>query len=145
MMNYAYYTSVGQYVVAGTSDSDEEIIASDIPTGCSVYYGLVNPNTQYHNISTGKPADKGPAPQEDGYVFDYVTKSWNPDIPYLDFKAKAIRNQKLADSDWTDTASAPARLGQELYDQWQTYRQALRDVTAQPGYPFNIIWPTPPQ
>jgi hypothetical protein len=55
------------------------------------------------------------------------------------------RNNLLAESDWTDTASAPTRLGQELYDQWQTYRQALRDVTAQPGYPFNIVWPTPPQ
>jgi len=65
-----------------------------------------------------------------------------------DQQAALVRNQRnflLTESDWTDTASAPARLGQELYDQWQTYRQALRDVTAQPGYPFNIIWPTPPQ
>ena len=27
---------------------------------------------------------------------------------------------------------------------WTTYRQALRDITAQAGYPWSIIWPTRP-
>lgn len=53
------------------------------------------------------------------------------------------RNGLLAASDWTDTASAPARLGEELYGAWQTYRQALRDVTTQAD-PANIIWPVAP-
>jgi hypothetical protein len=26
-----------------------------------------------------------------------------------------------------------------------TYRQALRDVTAQPGFPFAVEWPTKPE
>jgi hypothetical protein len=59
--------------------------------------------------------------------------------------ARAQRNLLLQQSDWTDTASASARLGQELYNQWQIYRQALRDITDQPGYPYDIVWPTPPQ
>lgn len=54
------------------------------------------------------------------------------------------RDLLLIASDWTDTYSAPTRLGQELYDAWQVYRQNLRDITNQPD-PFNIIWPTPPQ
>lgn len=53
------------------------------------------------------------------------------------------RNRLLLESDWTDTYSAPTRLGQTLYAAWQTYRQALRDVTQQPD-PFNITWPQPP-
>jgi hypothetical protein len=53
------------------------------------------------------------------------------------------RNRLLLESDWTDTYSAPTRLGQTLYSSWQTYRQALRDVTLQPD-PFNITWPQPP-
>lgn len=53
------------------------------------------------------------------------------------------RNRLLLESDWTDTYSAPTRLGETLYSNWQTYRQALRDVTLQPD-PFNITWPTPP-
>ena len=54
------------------------------------------------------------------------------------------RNKMLQNSDWTDTLSAPERLGVELYNAWQTYRQALRDITDQPGYPFDVAWPTPP-
>lgn len=53
------------------------------------------------------------------------------------------RNGLLAACDWTDTASAPARLGEELYGAWQAYRQALRDVTTQ-GDPVNITWPVAP-
>ena len=28
---------------------------------------------------------------------------------------------------------------------WATYRQALRDITTQEGFPTNVVWPTPPE
>jgi hypothetical protein len=57
-------------------------------------------------------------------------------------QAKSVRQQrgeKLKDSDWTQVADAPV-------DQaaWATYRQALRDVTAQSGFPWTIEWPVAP-
>lgn len=57
-------------------------------------------------------------------------------------QAKAIRAQrteKLKDSDWTQVLDAPV-------DQtaWATYRQALRDITAQAGFPWTIDWPVAP-
>lgn len=57
-------------------------------------------------------------------------------------QAKAVRTQrgeKLKDSDWTQVADAPV-------DQaaWATYRQALRDITGQEGFPWTITWPTEP-
>lgn len=58
--------------------------------------------------------------------------------------ARVRRNELLTNSDWSDLASAPQRLGGQLYQQWQQYRQALRDITTQPGFPLNVIWPTPP-
>ena len=27
---------------------------------------------------------------------------------------------------------------------WATYRQALRDITGQAGFPYSTIWPTKP-
>lgn len=54
------------------------------------------------------------------------------------------RQSLLIASDWTDTLSARERLGEALYQQWQTYRQALRDITSQPGFPADIVWPTAP-
>ena len=35
-------------------------------------------------------------------------------------------------------------LADRITDEWKTYRQALRDVPAQSGFPDNIIWPTKP-
>lgn len=51
--------------------------------------------------------------------------------------ARSTRNQLLAESDWTQLADTPV-------DKvvWATYRAALRDISAQPGFPRNIVWPT---
>ncbi len=53
---------------------------------------------------------------------------------------RAERNSKLSASDWTQVADAP--VNKEV---WATYRQALRDVTAQTGFPWTIDWPTQPE
>jgi len=58
-------------------------------------------------------------------------------------QAKAMRDQrgeKLKDSDWTQVADAPVDKAV-----WATYRQALRDVTTQTGFPWTITWPDEPQ
>jgi hypothetical protein len=49
------------------------------------------------------------------------------------------RNIKLSNSDWTQIADSTADK-----TAWATYRQALRDITAQSGFPVSITWPTPP-
>jgi hypothetical protein len=49
------------------------------------------------------------------------------------------RAQKLKDSDWTQVADAPVDKAV-----WATYRQALRDITAQSGFPWTITWPDAP-
>ena len=57
-------------------------------------------------------------------------------------QAKAMRDQrgeKLKDSDWTQVADAPVDKAV-----WATYRQALRDITAQSGFPWTITWPDAP-
>jgi hypothetical protein len=57
-------------------------------------------------------------------------------------QAKSVRTSrgdKLKDSDWTQVADAP--VDKEV---WATYRQALRDVTAQAGFPWTVDWPVAP-
>lgn len=49
------------------------------------------------------------------------------------------RNQRLADCDWTQLPDAPVDP-----QVWATYRQELRDVTAQVGFPWEINWPEQP-
>jgi hypothetical protein len=57
-------------------------------------------------------------------------------------QAKAVRQsrtEKLKDSDWTQIADSTADKAA-----WATYRQALRDITAQAGFPWTITWPDAP-
>jgi hypothetical protein len=49
------------------------------------------------------------------------------------------RSDKLADCDWTQVADAPVDKAV-----WATYRQALRDIPAQSGFPWTIVWPESP-
>lgn len=55
-------------------------------------------------------------------------------------EVRSERNQRLAECDWTQLADAPVDS-----QTWATYRQALRDITAQPGFPWGVTWPTAPQ
>jgi hypothetical protein len=52
---------------------------------------------------------------------------------------RAERNSKLAASDWTQLADSTADKAA-----WATYRQALRDITTQAGFPWTIDWPAQP-
>lgn len=55
-------------------------------------------------------------------------------------QVRSERNGKLTVSDWTQVLDAPVN-----QTAWATYRQALRDVTGQEGFPWTIDWPTQPE
>jgi hypothetical protein len=52
---------------------------------------------------------------------------------------RASRTQLLKDCDWTQIADSTADK-----TAWATYRQALRDITGQAGFPWTITWPETP-
>lgn len=52
---------------------------------------------------------------------------------------RSQRTQKLAESDWTQVADAPVDKAA-----WAVYRQGLRDVTTQTGFPWEVTWPAQP-
>lgn len=56
--------------------------------------------------------------------------------------ARAERAVRLAASDWTQLPDAP--LSTEQRAAWAVYRQSLRDVTEQQGFPASVIWPVAP-
>jgi len=56
-------------------------------------------------------------------------------------KASSIReerNRLLTESDWRALAD------QTLTDEWRDYRQALRDISSQEGFPESVAWPQKP-
>jgi len=54
--------------------------------------------------------------------------------------AREQRNRLLAGCDWTQLADYA---GADKAD-WTAYRQALRDITNQTGFPETVDWPTVP-
>lgn len=50
-----------------------------------------------------------------------------------------LRNKLLDECDWTQLADA--KVNSQL---WSNYRQSLRDITLQSGFPFFIVWPEKP-
>lgn len=55
-------------------------------------------------------------------------------------RVRADRNRRLADCDWTQGKDIPDATSTP----WAGYRQELRDVPDQPGFPWEVIWPVQP-
>lgn len=55
-------------------------------------------------------------------------------------KARTKRNELLKDTDWVMFTDSPLNAEQML--KYKEYRQALRDVPQQKGFPKKINWPT---
>lgn len=53
------------------------------------------------------------------------------------------RDRLLTDSDWTQMNDSP--LDTTARTSWATYRQELRDVSAQAGFPHSVTYPTQPE
>jgi len=53
--------------------------------------------------------------------------------------ARSQRDNLLSQTDWM------AMSDNTVTPEWASYRQALRDVTAQPGFPFAVEWPSKPE
>lgn len=54
------------------------------------------------------------------------------------YSVRAERDQKLKDTDWMALSDVT------MTAEWSTYRQALRDIPQQAGFPHTITWPTEP-
>lgn len=82
-----------------------------------------------------------PSPGPD-YVYNFTTNQWEINILRVTGQVLQQRNDLLYASDWTQLPNGPLTPTQQTA--WATYRQELRDITSQPGYPTNVVWPVPP-
>lgn len=135
-MNYTIYSqSTGQILKIVVTDD----IQSQLQSGESYLDGSIDDSTYYieNGVAVAIPA------QPDQYsVFDFTTKQWvqQENLAIADVLPK--RQRLLYSSDWTQLPNGPLTTAQQ--EAWATYRQQLRDIPEQSGYPFNVIFPTPP-
>ena len=88
-----------------------------------------------YNKTTGDPA----VFDDDANVSDWPDfQTAQPDMTLISAtQVRAERDALLAASDYM-------ALADRITDGWRTYRQALRDLPAQAGFPENITWPVEP-
>ena len=58
----------------------------------------------------------------------------------LAIEVRSERDRLLIETDWTQGRDVVLSNDAE----WKTYRQALRDLSSQSGFPSNVTWPTKP-
>lgn len=78
-------------------------------------------------------------------------KNPKPTSEQLADEARLKRDQLLSDTQWLVQrhrdqieVAEPTTLTADQYKVLLTYRQALRDVSTQTGFPDNIVWPSCP-
>jgi len=89
------------------------------------------------------PADAPTRAADGRWVLGWVVADKSPEeiVAYDDAKSRSIRvqrNRLLQDTDWMALSDST------MTTEWASYRQALRDITSQGGFPYTIEWPTKP-
>lgn len=83
-----------------------------------------------------------PLKPEGFYEWNSDTKQWEIDLDAAKKDVLAKRDALLYASDWTQIPNGP--LTEQQMQEWAVYRQELRDITNQAGYPTNVVFPVAP-
>jgi len=149
-MKFIIYNKItGEILISGKTaeidtiviKDDEEMMIVDCPID-----DIYRNSGKWINLETKEIIDFGDKPSG---VYDLTNLGWVKNVEAekvsLAQDARSTRNALLSESDWTDNLSSKNRLGDTLYQKWQDYRQALRDLPQQESFPFSIVWPIKPE
>ena len=111
-------------------------------TRCEGEYTLPSDLDGWILIEEGQPCDRLNLAQS--HYFDGGTEEeLEADrLPVITAQARAQRDKLLADCDWTQVLDAP--IDSATREAYRAYRQALRDIPDQEGFPDTITWPELP-
>lgn len=65
-----------------------------------------------------------------------------PTIEQLASEVRVQRDKLLLETDWTQVLDAP--IDTDTREAYRAYRQALRDIPEQEGFPHSVVWPELP-
>ena len=139
-IKYVIHDETGQIVSFGECPEDV-IDFQNITQGCTLIKDAEG-HWNTHYVVNGKIVLLPPKSTTEAQVFDYEQQKWVKDTEKQKSDVLTTRSILLYQSDWTQIPNNP--LTPEQQQAWAVYRQELRDVTSQSGYPFDVVWPTPP-
>lgn len=97
----------------------------------------------YFDIATQKRVEKDAVLIDGQWTQVYAVEDMTPEEAQTRYdewaiKARTLRDKLLEDTDWT------ALSDRTMTPEMATYRQALRDITTQDGFPYAVEWPLKP-
>ena len=130
-----------------------EILPFDVPTGFASLEGYGANQTHYVDngeileYTSSQQTTKANKPTYECswsntlfvWVDDRTTEEQNTEA---ENSVIATRDALLSGTDWIVVRAVDQ--GTPIPVDWQTYRQSLRDITKQSGYPTNVVWPVAP-
>ncbi len=100
----------------------------------------VDGNAQYVSLGRVALLPERPALGAKWASWDWNVGTWVVDVAQASADVRAERDALLSGTDWTQGRDIP----ESLAVRWAPYRQALRDIPGQPGFPLDVVWPTAP-
>ena len=141
MKKYLLYKSTGEIVSMGACD--DIAFEKQLPLNSGLSLIEINEYVIQDSFVENSIVVAMPPKPNGCYVFNYATKQWDQDFDKQTNEIKNQRDQLLSQSDWTQIPNNPLTIAKQ--QEWASYRQQLRDIPSQSGYPFNVIWPVQPQ
>ena len=140
MNHYAIIDAAGHVTGRGATPAPIHVIepppggrvvplAADTPPGAALYF----------NGMLVRQAPPAPSPH---HRLVPIKGTWQLDEEAARAAVRAERVRLLDESDWVRLRAND--LGESVPQAWLDYRQALRDVTEQPGFPEEVVWPVAP-
>lgn len=110
----------------------------DIKATITEYFPVVKNHWEYQE--TVNENDPTLAPGHEETVTYAEPEPFVPTDEQMSASVRGERNYRLLETDWMmlSDSSSPSQA-------WLDYRQALRDITSQSGFPSNVVWPTKPE
>lgn len=127
-------------------DNPNTSFPATIPDDVLTEFGVVKvdsidkPITDYtKNVIESDPVFDGNSWVQIWVVSDASQEEINERIAIKSNEVRSERDAKLASSDWTQLSDATVDKAA-----WSVYRQALRDIPQQEGFPYNVTFPATP-
>lgn len=146
MSTWSFYDPLTGLLTGATFSGPPHTLEANTPAGCAAIEGSHDHERLRVDLASGLLIDhQPPAPAADDLqTWRWDAEAWRwvsePTAAALARDARAERARRLLACDWTQLSDVPAGTSQA----WGAYRQALRDITAQPGFPASITWPEEP-
>lgn len=140
IVNFITYSkNTGEVISSGYTDEQVVHKQETDSVGVIITPSLVNFDEVYVEVETQKVVNIGKKPSFD-YSFDIENKNWTIDSSKKANTIRLERDRLLTETDWTQLPDIP----DNIKSTYAVYRQALRDITNQIGFPLNVIFPDKP-